>query len=83
MLSWDYQGVKRRFLYVRWLTETMDPDPEALHLKLVLLQWESRSRRRNEPFYSLISLATVQGPAYMMPDPRNEEQFFYNKYVCE
>ena len=82
MLTIDYEGVSTEALYIRWLEEEDDTDHVSAHNKMPWLRWEQWS---GKPAYDLISLKSVDGPAYIMEDPRDEWEgyFFYNKYICE
>ena len=83
------KGVSQTFeyevLYVRWLTEEQDTAADSVHIKMPWLSWTKLSGGR--PSFDILPLACVDGPAYIMKDPREcrsgNDHFFYNKYVCE
>ena len=82
ILTLSYENNEDEVLYVRWLREIADPDPEARLLKLPLLSWELAEDSEDSPKYDVVFIDSISGPAYVMPDPRNNNPFF-TKYVCE
>ena len=91
IISVKVPGYSTEALYIKWLEEKPDTDPISADIKMPWLTWERRpvqqgrrgTQRTLEQVYNLVSINSLDGPAYVMPDPRNEAHFFYNKYVCE
>ena len=89
--SVELPGHSTEALCIKWLEEKPDTDSISADIKMPWLTWERRpvqqgrrgTQRNLEQVYNLVSISSLDGPAYIMPDSTNGAHFFYNKYVCE
>ena len=83
----DYEA---KVLHLKWLVEEEDHDPISSDVKMPWLRWgtcTSKPRRRGAPrivenLYDLVYIKSLDGPAYIMPDPRRDFYLLLLQQVC-
>ena len=72
---------------VRYLVEVTEEHKDAARqrFRMPWLKWSCvvGPRGQETPVIEWIPLESIQGPAYMQPDPIRPERFFYNKHICQ
>lgn len=72
---------------VRYLREVEEERKDDARSKLGMpwLEWMEVAgpRGRRIPQVGWISFDSIQGPAYMQPDPKISHKFLYNKFIIE